>query len=121
MIPDENGERLLERMVDALRAQPIPAAPPDDVHQRVLALGEGASRQPAVVAASYRAWLADWIGTAAVAAALLAAVDLGWWIGVNMTTPVGWFRDPATDTWRVLYDNTRVEMRSPPAAIRKDV
>jgi hypothetical protein len=120
MIPDQDGERLLECMIEALRAQPIPAGPPDDVHQRVVALGEVASRQTALGPPSYRAWLTDWIGIAAVAAALLAAVDLGWWIGVNATTPVGWFRDPATDTWRVLYDNTRVEMRSPPAAIRKD-
>jgi hypothetical protein len=121
MTPDQNDEPLLESMVDALLAQPIPAGPPDEVHRRLLALDESASRQTALDSPSYRAaWLADWVGTAAVVAVLLASLDFGWWVYVNATTPVGWFHDPATETWHVLYDNTRVEIRRPPAAIHKD-
>jgi hypothetical protein len=69
---------------------------------------------------SRRAWLADWIGAAAVVAVFVAPFDLGWWMYVNSTKPVGWFREPATDTWHVMYDNTRVELCRPPAKIRKD-
>jgi hypothetical protein len=116
-MPHPNDERLLERTVDALLSQPVPEGPPDDVRHRVLSLGEGASRQTAVGAPSQRSWLADWIGAAAGVAALLAVLDLGWWMYVNATTPVGWFREPATDTWHVMYDNTGVELRIPPAEI----
>ena len=119
MIPDQNDKQLLDRMVDALRAQPIPEGPPDDVRQRVLALGESRLRQTSVAPSRWE-WLADWIGTAAVVAALMAAVDLSWWRYVNAAQPVGWFRDRATGTWQVMYDNTRVEIHRPSAEIGKD-
>lgn len=120
MIPDRNDEQLLDRMVDALRAQPIPKGPPDEVRQRVLALGESNLPETSVNAPSHWTWLADWIGTATAAAALLAVVDLSWWMYVNSTKPVGWFRDRSTDTWHVMYDNTRVEIHSRSAELHKD-
>jgi hypothetical protein len=119
MIPDRNDEQLLDRIVDALREQPIPKGPPDDVRQRVVALGEGRSQPTSVGAPSHWTWLADWIGTVAVVTVLLAVLDFAWWRYVNATKPVGWFRDRATDTWHVMYDNTRVEIQRP-SAERKD-
>jgi hypothetical protein len=86
----------------------------------VVALGEGNTRETSIGAPSHSTWLGDWIVTAAAAAALLAVLDLGWWMYVNSTTPVGWFRDRSTDAWHVLYDNTRVEFHRPSAEIRKD-
>ena len=117
MTPDRNDELFLNHIVDSILKQPIPDGPPEEARCRVLAIGD-AVRQPVPSrGTSDRSFLSGWIHVAAIAATLLAALDLAWCTYVNKATPVGWFRNADTDTWRVMYDNMRVEIRQPPAKI----
>ena len=117
MTPDQNDELVLDRIIDSILKQPISDGPPEEARRRVLAIDDSVPQPVPSCGTSDRSFLADWIRVAAIAATILAALDLAWCVYVNKATPVGWFRNADTETWRVMYDNMRVEIRQPPAKI----
>ena len=117
MTPERDDELFLDHIIDSILKQPIPNGPPEEARSRVLAIGDAVPHPVPSRVTSDRSFFADWVRMAAIAATCLAAFDLAWCTYVNKTTPVGWFRNADTDTWRVMYDNMRVEIGQPPANI----
>jgi hypothetical protein len=109
-----DDDEFLDGIIDSILEQQISGGPPDEVRRRILALGDNVPT-PALRG---RSVLADLSRMAAIAAMLLVSFDIAWWAYIDMATPVSWFRDADTDTWRVMYDNMRIEISRPPAEIR---
>lgn len=104
----------LDRLIDMIRERPFSAGPPEEVQRRVHALGQGVAALAPASRSSYRAFLPVWLRTAAVAAALLLTMDVGWLLFVNARRPVCWIRVPTTNTWFVMYASTRVQISQAP-------
>jgi hypothetical protein len=110
----DQDDDLLDRLIRAMVEKPIPNAPPENVRLRVLALGDRASPSAPTSRRSTDFFITHWVRVAAIAAALLFAIDLGWWHLVHTRKPVCWYHNPETGIWHVMYADTRVEISHPP-------
>src|SRR6185295_19961674 len=104
----QHNDELLDRMIAAALERPIPEAPPDDIRQRVLALADRAMSTIPKTNLAVRSHAGEYGRLAMSAIAVLVAVDLGWWLAVESATPVCWFRPTDEQTWRIMFDNSRV-------------